>query len=64
MPQRPNTKVDRDMGTLRATVLRMARLAEAILDKSLQAIWERDPSLSAEVKEDDLAIDRLDVEID
>lgn len=64
MSQRPNTKVERDMGTLRDTVLRMARLAEAILDKSLQAIWERDPSLSAEVKEDDLAIDRLDVEID
>ncbi len=64
MSQRPDTKVDRDIGTLRETVLRMARLSEAILDKSLQAIWERDPAISLEVKADDIAIDRLDVEID
>lgn len=64
MSQRPDTKVDRDIGTLRETVLRMARLSEAILGKSLQAIWERNPALSLEVKADDIAIDRLDVEID
>lgn len=64
MPQRPNVKVDRDMGTLRKSALRMAGLAEAILDKSLRAVWERDTALAAEVKHDDLAIDRIDVEID
>ncbi len=52
------------MGTLRDTILRMARLSEAILDKSLQAVWERDDRLSHEVKADDLEIDRLDVAID
>ncbi|MCR9095956.1 MAG: phosphate signaling complex protein PhoU [bacterium] len=64
MSQRANKRVDRDMGSLRETVLQMARLSEAILDKSLQAIWERDSALALEVKDDDLAIDRLDVEID
>ena len=64
MAQRPNVKVDRDMGTLRDTVLRMARLSEAILDKSLQSVWKRDDGLSREVKVDDLEIDRLDVAID
>jgi phosphate transport system protein len=49
---------------LRETLLRMAGLAEAILEKSLRSVWERDAALAAEVARDDLAIDRLDVEID
>ena len=64
MPNRQNIKVERDMDGLRATVLRMAALSEAILDKSLRAVWERSTALSAEVMQDDLAIDRLDVDID
>ncbi len=64
MPNRHNIKVERDMGGLRATVLRMAALSEAILDKSLRAVWERSAELSDEVMKDDLAIDRLDVDID
>jgi len=64
MAERPNIKVDRDLGTLQDTIVRMAHLAEAILDKSLAAVWERDAQLAAEVKQDDLAIDRLDVAID
>jgi phosphate transport system protein len=42
----------------------MAGLAEAILDKSLRAIWGRVEGLPDEVVADDLEIDRLDVEID
>jgi phosphate transport system protein len=42
----------------------MGGLAEAILQKALRSVWERDPALGAEVKLDDLEIDRLDVEID
>lgn len=64
MPHRPNPKVDRDLDTLRRTILHMAQLAEAILDKSLAAVWERNERLAEEVMHDDLEIDRLDVEID
>lgn len=42
----------------------MAELCQAILDKSLRAVRERNPELAAEVKHDDLAIDQLDIEID
>jgi phosphate transport system protein len=49
---------------LRAELLRMGSLAEAILDKALRAVWERDARLADEVQADDLAIDRLDVAID
>ncbi len=64
MPHRPHPKVDRDTETLQRTALRMAQLAEAILDKSLAAVWERNAALADEVMRDDLEIDRLDVEID
>jgi phosphate transport system protein len=49
---------------LRELVLRMGSRAEAILDKALRSVWERDGAAAAEVPGDDLAIDRLDVEID
>ena len=49
---------------LRQDLLRMGGLSEAILDKALRAVWERDGALADEVKQDDLEIDRLDVWID
>jgi len=49
---------------LRETLLRMAGRAEAILEKSLRSVWERDAELARAVARDDLEIDRLDVEID
>jgi len=49
---------------LRGDLLRMGGLAEAILDKALRAVWERDARLADEVQGDDLEIDRLDVAID
>lgn len=49
---------------LRETTLRMGSRAEAILAKALRAVWERDAKLAAQVREDDLEIDRLDVAID
>jgi len=49
---------------LRETLLRMASRSEAILEKSLQSVWERDASLAKDVVRDDLEIDRLDVEVD
>jgi phosphate transport system protein len=42
----------------------MGHLAEAILEKAVQCVWDRDPDLAKDVAEDDLPIDRLDIEID
>jgi phosphate transport system protein len=49
---------------LREMLLRMGSRSEAILGKSLRAVEERDEGVAAEVAEDDLEIDRLDVAID
>jgi phosphate transport system protein len=49
---------------LRETLLLMGGRAEAILDKSLRAVLERDQALAAQVAADDIEIDRLDVAID
>jgi phosphate transport system protein len=56
--------VDPMLAELRKKLLRMGSLAEAILEKSLRALWARDAVLAEEVREDDLEIDRLDIEID
>jgi phosphate transport system protein len=42
----------------------MGELAEAILVKSLAAMSQRNVALAEEVKQDDIEIDRLDVQID
>ena len=52
------------MNELRQLMLRMASLAEAILNKSLEALWRRDLALAESVKRDDLAIDELDVKVE
>lgn len=52
------------LGELRGELLRMAQLSEEILQKALTAVRERDAAAAAQVPQDDLAIDRLDVEID
>jgi phosphate transport system protein len=49
---------------LRETLLRMASRSEAILEKSLRSVWERDAQLAQQVPADDLEIDRLDVKVD
>jgi phosphate transport system protein len=49
---------------LRKDLFRMGGRAEAILEKSLRAVWDRDIRLADEVARDDLEIDRLDVAID
>jgi phosphate transport system protein len=42
----------------------MGSRAEAILDKAVQAVVDRDAALAREVERDDLEIDRLDVRVD
>jgi phosphate transport system protein len=59
-----NRLFDGVMEGLRANLYRMGGRAEAILDKALRAMWERDTRLAAEVAEDDIEIDRLEVAID
>jgi phosphate transport system protein len=49
---------------LRELLLLMGGRAEAILDKALRAALERDAALAADVADDDIEIDRLDVAID
>lgn len=55
---------DSVMGGLRADILRMGGLCEAILDKALRSTFDRNAILAAEVAGDDVAIDRIDVELD
>ena len=49
---------------LRETLLLMGGRAEAILDKAVRSVLERDAALAAQVAADDIEIDRLDVMID
>jgi phosphate transport system protein len=56
--------VDPVLQDLRESLLRMGGLAEAILEKSLTAVWKRDRVAAGQVKVDDLEIDRLDLVID
>lgn len=52
------------MRNLRELALRMGSRSEAILEKSLRSVFDRNPLLAREVHDDDVEIDRLDVEID
>jgi phosphate transport system protein len=56
--------IDNVIEGLRGNLLRMGGRAEAILDKALRALWERDANLAQEVAQDDVEIDRLEVMID
>lgn len=64
MSHRPLSSAQKRLDPLRQQVLRMGHLSEAILEKALQSVWDRNAELASEVAEDDLPIDRLDVEID
>lgn len=56
--------VDPILEGLLRQILSMGSLAEAILDKALRSLDQRDSVLASEVQRDDLAIDQLDVDID
>ena len=56
--------IDDHIEGLRGRLFRMGGRAEAILEKALRAVWERDARLAEEVQADDLEIDRLEVAID
>jgi phosphate transport system protein len=52
------------LGEVNELILQMGSRCEAILDKALRALFGRNAALAAEVRADDLEIDRLDVAID
>jgi phosphate transport system protein len=52
------------LGEVNELILRMGGCCEAILAKTLKALFERDSELAEQVRKDDLEIDRLDVAID
>jgi len=56
--------VDPVLEELRQDLLRMGSRAEAIIEKAMRAVLERDPELAKQVPDDDLEIDRLDIAID
>lgn len=64
MEHRTQPSVERKLEPLRQQVLRMGHMAEAILEKALKSVWQRDSRLAIEVASDDLPIDRLDVDLD
>ena len=56
--------IDPVMKDLRELLLLMGSRAEAILDKAVRSIIERDAQLAGQVEGDDREIDRLDVRVD
>lgn len=55
---------DQDLEALKDQLLRMGGRAEAIVQKSVEALKRRDKALANEVFADDHAIDRMEIEID
>ncbi len=56
--------LDAALNNVHTLVLQMAVACEAILDKALRSLEARDIALADQVADDDLEIDRLDVEVD
>jgi len=55
---------DQELSELKEVLLRMAGLAEHGVAQSLKALVQRDNSLAKKVDTDDVALDRLEIEID
>src|SRR6266853_5423382 len=55
---------EQEIAALKETLLPMASLAEAAVNKAIKALVKRDDDLARIVKEEDNAIDRLEIELD
>ncbi len=64
MSQRALSPAQKKLEPLRQQVLRMGHLAEAILEKAMQSIWERNDELGLEVGRDERPNDRHDIDND
>ncbi len=58
------THFEQELADLKDKLLTMASLAESAVNKAIQALMERDDDLASAVKEEDSAIDRLEMELD
>ena len=58
------THFEQELAALKDKLLTMASLAESAVNKAIQALMERDDDLASAVKEEDSAIDRLEMELD
>src|SRR5437773_946789 len=58
------THFEQELASLKDRLLTMASLAEAAVNKAVKALIERDDDLARQVKEQDSAIDRLEIELD
>ncbi len=55
---------EQELADLKETLLRMGALAKSVVNKAVKALIERDDDLAASVKDEDDAVDRLEIEID
>lgn len=55
---------EQELTALKEKLLTMASLAEAAVNKAIKALVDRDDDLARSVREEDGAIDRLEIEID
>ena len=55
---------EQELADLKDTLLRMASLAKDVVNKSVRALIERDDELARAVKEEDNAIDELEILVD
>lgn len=59
-----NTHHDQELSGLKDKLLTMASLTETSITQAVKALVERDDDLARKVKDNDLAIDRLEMEVD
>jgi len=55
---------EQEIAALKESLLTMASLAEGAVNKAIKALVEREDDLARQVKEEDSAIDRLEIELD
>ena len=55
---------DQELAALKEILLTMASKAEAAVNNALKALVDRDDDLARSVKEEDTALDRLEIEVD
>ncbi len=55
---------EQELADLKETLLRMAALAKGVVNKAVKALIERDDELALEVKNEDNAIDELEILVD
>jgi len=56
--------LDQELAALKEKLLTMASKAEAAVNKAIKALMDRDDDLARSVKEEDNAIDQLEIEMD